>query len=85
MVLRNAITASSLATFGQTASNLPAACGARAATCTRSAPRKGMHLPPQHAATVGWQKEKPPFHKLSGLQTREGGDAENEVAENAQD
>jgi hypothetical protein len=50
MVLRIAITASSAATSGQTASNLRAACGEGAVTCTRSAPRKGIHLPHQHAA-----------------------------------
>jgi hypothetical protein len=35
-----------------TASILPAACGAEAVTYTSSAPRKEIHLPPQHAATV---------------------------------
>jgi hypothetical protein len=81
MVLRSSITASSSAMSGQTANNLPAGCGAEGVACTRSAPRKGIHLPPQRAATVGWRKEKPPSRKLSGLQTREGGDAEEEVAE----
>jgi hypothetical protein len=84
MVLRSAITASSSATSGKTVSNLPAACGAQVVTCIRSGPTKEIYLPPQKAATVGWRKEKSPFRKLSGLQTREGV-AENEVAENTQD
>jgi hypothetical protein len=58
---------------------------AEAVTCTRSAPRKGIHLPIQHAATVGWRKEKTPSCQLSGLQTCEGGDAEKEFAEDTQD
>jgi hypothetical protein len=37
-----------------TARKLRAACGAGAVTCTRNALRKGIHLPPQHAATAGW-------------------------------
>jgi hypothetical protein len=52
----------------------------------RGVPRKGIHLPPQHAATAGWRKEKtPPSRELSGLQTGEGGDAEKEVAEDTED
>jgi hypothetical protein len=66
MVLRSAITASSSATSGQTASSLPAACDAGAVTCTRSALRKGIYLPPQHAATVGWRKEKNPVPQIIG-------------------
>jgi hypothetical protein len=38
MVLRRAITASSSAMFGQSASNLTAACGAGAVTSTRTVP-----------------------------------------------
>jgi hypothetical protein len=53
-------------TSGQTASNLPAACGAAAVSCTRSAPRKGIHVPPQHAATAGWRKEKNPIPPIIG-------------------
>jgi hypothetical protein len=67
MILRSAITGSSSATSGQTSSNLPAACGAGAVTCTRSAPRKGMHLPPQHAATVGGRKEENPIPPIFGI------------------
>jgi hypothetical protein len=84
-VFRSAITASNSAMCGPTASNLPTACGGEAVNCTRSAPRKGTHLPPQHAATVGWLKEKTTSPKLSGLKTREGGYAEEEVAEDNQD
>jgi hypothetical protein len=50
-------------------------------TCIRNAPRKGIHLPPQHSATVGRQKEESPI----SLQTCEGGDAEKEVTEDTQD
>jgi hypothetical protein len=78
MILRSTITARSLATSGQTASNLPAASGAGVVNCTRIATRKGIHLPPQHAATAGWWKEKntiPPIIRA----------AEKEVAENTQD
>jgi hypothetical protein len=85
MVLHSAISARSSATSGQTLSNLRAACGAGAFTCTRGAPRKGIHLPPQRAATVGWRKERTPSRQLSGLQTHDGGDAEKEAAENMQD
>jgi hypothetical protein len=58
MILRNAITASSSATSEQTANNLPAACGAEAVACTRNDPRKEIHIPLQHAETVGWRKKK---------------------------
>jgi hypothetical protein len=85
MVLRSAITASSLATSGQTANNLPAACGAEEVTYKRSAPRKRIHFLSQCASTLGWRKEKTPSRKLSGLQTRGRGDAEEEVAEDTQD
>jgi hypothetical protein len=84
MVLRSSITASSSATSGKTASNLRAACGAGAITCTRSAPRKGTHLPPEHAQLPIGGRGKPPSRQLSGLQTREGGDSEKEVAEDIQ-
>jgi hypothetical protein len=30
------------------------------------APRKGIHLPPQHAATVGWRKEKNTILQIIG-------------------
>jgi hypothetical protein len=56
----------SSATSGQTASNLPVACGAGAIICTRSAPSKGIHLPPQRAATVDWLKEKTPTPPIIG-------------------
>jgi hypothetical protein len=59
MVLRGAITASSSATPGQTASNLPDARSG-AVTCTRSAPRKV--LPHKHYATADLRKENPPPH-----------------------
>jgi hypothetical protein len=55
MILRSAITASSSATSGQTAGNVPAPCGAGVVTCTRSAPRKRIHLQPPHAAAAGWR------------------------------
>jgi hypothetical protein len=55
MLLPSATTASSSAMSGQTASSFRAACDAEAVTYTRSAARKGIYLPPQHAATVGWQ------------------------------
>jgi hypothetical protein len=42
-------------------------------------------IPAQHAATAGWRKEKPPSRQLSGLQTREGGGTEKEVAKDTQD
>jgi hypothetical protein len=66
MVLRSVITASSSATSGQTESNFPAACGAEAVTCTKSAPRRGIYLPPQHVATVGWRKEGNPVPQIIG-------------------
>jgi hypothetical protein len=50
----------------QTASSLPAACGAEAVTYTTCAPRKEIHLPLQHAATGGWRKEKTPFPQIIG-------------------
>jgi hypothetical protein len=54
-------------------------------TCTRSTPKKGIHLPPQHAAIVGWRKDKNPIPQIiSGLQTREE-NAEKEAAEDTQD
>jgi hypothetical protein len=43
------------------------ACGAEAVTYTMSSPRKEIHLPRQHAATVGWRKEKIPSRTLSGF------------------
>jgi hypothetical protein len=67
MVLRSAITASSSAMSGQTANSLPTACGAEAVICTRSDPRKGIHHPPQCAATVSWQKEKNPIPQIIGV------------------
>jgi hypothetical protein len=73
MILGSAITARSLVTSGQTASNL--VCDVGAVTCTRSAPRKRIYLPSQHAATAGGRKGKPTPRQLKGLQTREGGDA----------
>jgi hypothetical protein len=60
----SATTASSLAMFGQTASSLPAASGAEAIIYTKIAARKEIHLPPQHAATVGWRKEKTPIPQI---------------------
>jgi hypothetical protein len=63
---QNGLTASIPATSKKTASNLTAACGAEAFTCTRSALRKGMYLPPQHAATAGWRKEKIPIPPIIG-------------------
>jgi hypothetical protein len=47
--------------------------------------KKELLLPLQHAATVGWRKEKAPSRKLSGLQTREGGNAEEKVAEDTEE
>jgi hypothetical protein len=85
MLLPSTTTPSSSATSEQTASSLPAACGAEAVTYRRSAPRKEIRLPRQHSLTVVCRKEKPPSHKLSGLQTCEGGDAGKEVAEDTQD
>jgi hypothetical protein len=80
--LRSAITASSSVTSGHTKNNLPAACGAEGVTCTRSAPRKGMHLPPQSAATAGWRKEKNHIPQIIGAaDTRRRRSAEEEVAE----
>jgi hypothetical protein len=67
MVLRSAISASSSATSGQTANSLPAACGAEGIIYTRSAPREGIHHPPQRAATVGWRKEKNPIPQIIGV------------------
>jgi hypothetical protein len=37
---------------GQTANNLPAVYGAGAVTSTKSAQRRGIQLPPQHALTA---------------------------------
>jgi hypothetical protein len=85
MILSSTITASTSVTSGQIASNLPAVCGAVAATFTRSAPRKRLRFPPQHVSSAGWRKEKTPYSKISRLQTRKGGDAEKEVAENTED
>jgi hypothetical protein len=85
MVLRSAINSSSSATSGQTASNLPAACGSEVITCTRSAPRKEIHLPPNILQLSVSRRRNPPPRKLSGLQTRKGGDAEEEVAGNTED
>jgi hypothetical protein len=67
MLLPSATTASSLATSGKTASCLPAVCGAEAVTYTRSAPRKKIRLPCQHAATVVWRKEKNPIPQIIGV------------------
>jgi hypothetical protein len=58
MLLHSATTASSSAT---------SACGAEVVTYTRSAPRKEIYLPPQHAATVGWRMEKKPIPKIIGV------------------
>jgi hypothetical protein len=66
MILRSAMTASSSVSSEQTASNLHAACGTEVVTCTRSAPTKEIHLPPQHAATVGWRKEKNTIPQIIG-------------------
>jgi hypothetical protein len=49
MLLARATNASSSATSGQIASILPAACGAEAVTCTRTAQRRETLLPHQHA------------------------------------
>jgi hypothetical protein len=57
----SAITASSSAMSGLTASSLHAVYGARAVTCTRSAPRRRMQLQPQRAVTAGWRKVKTPI------------------------
>jgi hypothetical protein len=65
MALLSAIAASRSATSGQTASNLPTACGAGTVTCIRSAPRKRISFPPQHAATAGWRKEKIPIPPIT--------------------
>jgi hypothetical protein len=67
VLLPSATNASSSATSGQTASSLPAAYGEEAVTYTRSAPRKEIHLPPQHAATVGWRKEKSHIPQIIGV------------------
>jgi hypothetical protein len=66
MGLRSAITVTSSATFGKTASNRPVVCGAVAATCTRSVLKKEIHLPQQHAATASWRKEKKAFPPIIG-------------------
>jgi hypothetical protein len=66
MFLPSATTASSSATSGQIASSLPAACGAEAVTYTRNTPRKEIRLQPQHAATVGWHKEKKHIQQIIG-------------------
>jgi hypothetical protein len=70
--LRSATTANSLATYGQIANSLLAVCGAAADTCTRSAPRRGTHLPSQHAATAGWRKEKNRIPSTVGVAVTRG-------------
>jgi hypothetical protein len=66
MVLRSAITAKSSVTSGKTASNLPVVCGSEAVTYTRSVLRKEIHLPRQHAVTVGWRTERKPIPPIIG-------------------
>jgi hypothetical protein len=56
-----------MATSGQTASSLSAACGAAAVTYKSSALRKKIRLPRQHAATVVWRKEKTPILQIIGV------------------
>jgi hypothetical protein len=85
MLVSSATAISCSATSGQIASSLPAACGAEAVTYIRSDKRKEIQLPPQQVATVGWRKGKSPFRKLSGLQTREGGNAVEDIVEDKQD
>jgi hypothetical protein len=66
MLLPSATTASSSAMCGQIASSVPAACGAEAVTYTRSAPRKEIRPPRQHAASVSWRKEKNTIPQIIG-------------------
>jgi hypothetical protein len=62
----NVTTASSSATSGETANNLLAVYGAGAVTSTKSAQRRGTQLPPQHAVTACWWKEKIPTLPIIG-------------------
>jgi hypothetical protein len=62
MVLRSAITASSLAMYGQTANSLRAACGAEGVICTRSVPRKGIHNPPLTCCNCRLAEGEKPHH-----------------------
>jgi hypothetical protein len=81
MILRSAKIASSSATYGQTASNLPTACGAEEVTYTRCArKRKYIFHTNMLQLSVGGRR-KPPSPQLSGLRTREVVDAEKVVAE----
>jgi hypothetical protein len=70
--------------LGKTISNLLFVYGAGTATCTKSVQRKRILPPLQQAVTASGGKGENPSRQLSVLQTREGGTAEEEVAENTQ-
>jgi hypothetical protein len=85
MGLRNAITARSSATFGKTASNLPMFVLRWRPPAQRvSWKRKHIFRTSMLQLPVGDRRESL-SRQLSGLQIREGGDAEKEVTENRQD
>jgi hypothetical protein len=48
----------------------PRCCGPGVVTCTRSALRKGMHLPPQHVPAVGWQEKNTSAPVIGAAYTR---------------
>jgi hypothetical protein len=83
MVLRSAITASSSATSGQTASNHPTTCGAGAVTCTRSAREREYVFYPNILQLLVSGRRNLSSCQLSRVQSREGGDAEK-IAEDTQ-
>jgi hypothetical protein len=81
IVLRSAITASSSDTPGTTA-NSPPLLVVRRGSSAQGVPREREYIfhPNVLQLSIGGRRETQ-FRKLSGLQTREGGDADEEVAE----
>jgi hypothetical protein len=70
---RSVITANNLVTFGQTVGNLPAVCGAGAATCTKCVRRRRILVPLQHVATAGWRRVRrliPPIIGDAAMRSR---------------
>jgi hypothetical protein len=68
--LFNVITAKSFDTSGLTVGNLLVVCGAKAATCTRSAKRRETMLPFQHAAIAGWRRERKLIPSIIGVASK---------------
>jgi hypothetical protein len=64
--LTQCLTANSLATLRQTASQLPVDCGAGEATCTRSTQERKRLLSHQDAVTASWRRERKPIPPIIG-------------------